>query len=45
MVSKKQTKITVELISKRRVICIRPTMLQEKKTERERRKYLEPKKC
>ena len=39
---KKQTKITAALIAKRRVICIRPTMPQER--ERERRKYLEPKK-
>ena len=39
---KKQTKITVELIAKRRVICIRPTT--EKKTDKQRRKYLEPKK-
>ena len=28
---KKQTKIAVELIAKRKVICIRPTMPQEKK--------------
>ena len=33
-----------ELIGKKRVICIRPAMPQEKKTERERRKYLKPKK-
>ena len=43
MVSKKKTKITVELIAKRRVICKRPLMLPKKKTEREIRKYLEPK--
>ena len=45
MVNKKiQITITLELIAKRTVIYIRPTMPQEKKTERERRKYLEPKK-
>ena len=44
MVNKKQTNITVKLIAKRRVICIRPTMPQEKKTLRKGRKYLEPKK-
>ena len=46
MVNKKQSKkITAELIAKKKVVCERPTMPQEKKkTERERRKYLEPKK-
>ena len=31
MINKKTKKITLELIAKRRVICIRPTMPQEKK--------------
>ena len=44
MVNKKQTKITVELITKKSVISTRPTMPQEKKNGRERRKYLKPKK-
>ena len=30
-------------MTKKSVICIRPTMPQEKNLERERRKYLEPK--
>ena len=38
MVNEKQTKITAELIAKRRVICIRPTMPQEK-TEKKPKKY------
>ena len=33
MVNKKQTKITVELITKKSVISTRPTMPQEKKME------------
>ena len=44
MVNKKQTKITVELITKKSVISTRPTMPQEKKNGRKRRKYLKPKK-
>ena len=44
MVNKKQTNITVELFTKRRVIYISPTIPQEKNTERGRRKHVEPKK-
>ena len=40
----KKTEITVDLFVKRRVICIRRTIAQQKKTGIERRKYLEPKK-
>ena len=36
-VNKKQTKITVELIAKRKVICIRPTMPQEKSWKRKKK--------
>ena len=43
MVSKKQTKITVEVIAKRSVICVRPTMLQEKNWKR-KKKISRPKK-
>ena len=44
MVNKKnKANITIEFITKIRVICIRPMMLQEKKAEKERRKYQEPK--
>ena len=43
MVSKKQTKITVELIAKRSVICVKPTMLQEKIWKR-KKKISRPKK-
>ena len=40
---KKQTKITVEPIAKRKMICIRPTMPQKKLKEK-KRKHLQPKK-
>ena len=43
MVNKKYTKITVERIAKRRLICIRPTILK-KKNEREKKKHIQPEK-
>ena len=44
MVNKKQTKIAVELIAKRGVICIRPTMPQEKKNLKRKKKISRAKK-
>ena len=44
MVNKKQTKIAVELIAKRGVICIRPTIPQEKKNLKRKKKISRAKK-
>ena len=44
MVNKKQTKIAVELIAKGGVICIRPTMPQEKKNLKRKKKISRAKK-
>ena len=44
MVKKKQTKITVELITKKSVISTRPTMPQEKKKWKRKKKISKAKK-
>ena len=43
MVDKKQTKITVELIAKRRVLCIRPMMPQEQRLKEKEENIYSPK--